>query len=93
MPGPTDARAAQLRAQVEQLARLPDDGTMSAAHAAGPAEQSLMGGDQNGMSVPMLIRSSDSGVYLKWSLMLQDQLGRMKAAYDALKEENAHLRM
>ena len=40
----------------------------------------------------MLIHSTESGIYLKWSLMLQDQLRQLKGAYDAIKAENASLR-
>lgn len=94
----TDVRAAQLRARVEALARVPGDAATLLHEGWGghdPSEGVQEGcgkPDGRGGRIPMLIRSTDTGVYLKWSLMLQDQLARMKTAYDALKSENEDLR-
>ena len=88
LPDDHEQRAAQLRAQVEALAREPmqESPIQQAARAreAVPEEQ--------GRGLPMLIHSTESGIYLKWSLMLQDQLRQLKGAYDAIKAENASLR-
>ena len=92
---PAEHRAAQLRAHVEALARQPEalsEGVSSADVDAFVARKPSEPQDRSGASLPMLIRTTDTGVYLKWSIMLQDQLARMKAAYESVCQENAMLR-
>ena len=61
LPPGTDARAAQLRAQIEHLARLPENGferDTSESNLSQP--DSLAGVDQRGnIGLPMLIRTTE----------------------------------
>lgn len=91
-----DERARALRARVEALARQPEHTTPGGlvdleAHLSLGSEHPARPPAEGG-TLPMLIRSSESSVYLKWCLMLQDQLARTKRSYHFLKEENAVLR-
>ena len=94
-----DARAQQLRAQVEAMARQPDggdSGNLCGSSGSGSISHNLTSArgvsQAADLQLPMLVRSTEAGVYIKWSLMLQDQLARVKDAYDTLKGENIALR-
>ena len=90
VPEGAQMRAAQLRAHVEALARQSDD-LRDPFDSSLPEMQPAVH-ETHAPQIPMLIRTTDTGMYLKWAIMLQDQLARMKAAHDTLKEENARLR-
>jgi len=85
-----DARAAELQAQVEELA------SMEACDGLAPPmlldEIGRNGEPPQDGKFPMLIRSTDTGIYLKFAVLLQDQLVRMRGTVDALREENDSLR-
>ena len=91
-----DARAHELRAQVEALARNGADhhqcGGMPSS-AAGMGQQGLpQPGCGRGMQMPMLINSIDTGVYLKWSIMLQDQVSAVLQPYYSKKPSDSRAR-
>ena len=76
-----DARAAALRAQVEQLAKASFQEQSQAATAV--AKPSIAATSNNmipqipgeaGDELPLLIKSTDIGVYVKWALLLQEEL-------------------
>ena len=87
-----DERARHLMEKVEALAKGNGDGSdLDRCSSSSVARRSALH-DPIGESLPMLVRNTESGVYIKWSLMLQDELSRIKLAYEQLKAENAFLR-
>ena len=68
-----DRRAAELRAKVEALAAKADS-----SHGL---DDVIAEGEDEKLGLPMLIRTTDTGIYLKWSLMLQEQLARLFVAF------------
>jgi hypothetical protein len=86
-----DERARHLMEKVEALAKGNGDGSdLDRCSSSSVARRSALH-DPIGESLPMLVRNTESGVYIKWSLMLQDELSRIKLAYEQLKAENAFL--
>ena len=102
-------RLAALRAQVETLARSRTDalhdadlrgcnGAISTAVGSSSAAAGPAGNDQQ--RLPMLISSTEMGAYIKWALLLQEQLckacernRRLTEAIDRLSEENRQLQL
>ena len=91
-PSAMDQRAAQLKERVEALARGTGGALDDCDQIAGTMKMPPMDGTGAAAQMPMLSRSTETGMYLKWSLMLQNEMVRMKTAYLAIKEENVALR-
>jgi len=102
-----DERAAALRAQVEELARKRNEeeplgrGSSSGMPLGRGSSGSGTGMPEHdgGMRLPMLISSTEMGVYIKWSLLLQEQLQKATEQHrqisdivERLREENKMLR-
>ena len=98
-----DERAASLRLQVEEIARRHSSmgatasGRTADSNDGAPAARSEVGRSEPTM--PLLITSTDMGVYIKWALTLQEQLAHTTEHYRQarmllceLQEENATLR-
>ena len=95
-----DARAAALRAQVEQLAKASFQEQSQAATAV--AKPSIAATSNNmipqipceaGDELPLLIKSTDMGVYVKWALLLQEELQRSLSMQEQLVELRGKLEL
>lgn len=95
VPPGAEERALRLQREVEALAKSENGNELGTGLDGAESMKDAQNLNQMGKALdaglPMLVRTTETGVYIKWSLMLQDQLARIKAAYDQLKEENAAL--
>ena len=93
-----DARAATLRARVEELAKASFKDTATMEERCGAASSGAVhvplpqlppvtpGGAASGESLPMLITSTEMGVYIKWALLLQEELERSRGLHRQLQD-------
>ena len=108
-----EERARVLKARVEELALsmhqqalpeasqclLGEGGPSSAAGAAAGSSAAAAAGSSAGDELPLLVSTTELGVYVKWSLLLQEHLQQVLAQRDSLaamrrllEQENEELR-
>lgn len=91
-----DARAAALRAQVEQLAKASFlEQSQATARIPAAASNSMLPQvpGEAGDELPLLITSTDMGVYVKWALLLQEELQRSLTMQGQLQELRGKLEL
>ena len=98
-----DERSAQLRLRVEEIARQHTSAAQNTTAEAGDMSlkerPSRLSREDGGLQIPMLISSTEMGVYIKWALTLQEQLAHVTESHsqamtllEQLREENRVLR-
>lgn len=94
-----DARAAALRSRVEELARasykerdqgFTAPGVSTELMRAGMQFPQGQGSTESG-ELPMLIKSTEMGVYIKWALLLQEELQRSLTLHAQLQQLRGRL--
>lgn len=89
-----DARAAALRSRVEELAKASfhKDGSLASktrSHLSVPAPAQSKGKESE--ELPLPIKSTDAGTYIKWALLLQEELQRSVTLHQQLRQMRGKL--